>query len=63
MHDQTKIDAVSHKIIKHGSCVNQNVMKIEARNNFLFRKNSNRKKVTIEADQVPLTFPVKRDKK
>ena len=54
----------AHKMIEDGNCVNQNAVKgnMEARNNYLFREKRNRKKVGIEADRVPLTAPVKRDK-
>ena len=52
----------ARKIIEDGFCVNQNAVKInmEARNNYLFRK-KNKKKQGWEADQVPLTAPVKSD--
>ena len=47
----------ARKIIEDGFCVNQSAVKrnMEARNNYIFRKN----KQECEADQEPLTAPVK----
>ena len=58
----------AHKIIKDGSCVNQNIVKqnMETRSNYLLKKKGTekeKKKARIEADQVPLTALVQKDKK
>ena len=52
------------EIVKDRSCSNQNVMKrnMETRNNYLLEKKGTKKKSRIEADQVPLTAPVKKSK-
>ena len=55
-----------HKIIKDGSCVNQNIVKqnMETRSNYLLKKKgTEKKKARIEANQVPLTALVQKDKK
>ena len=55
----------AREIIKDGSRVNQNAVKrnMEARNKYLLEKKGSEKKAEIEADQVPLTVTVKRNKK
>ena len=58
----------THKIIKYGSYVNQNVAKqnIKAGNSYLLEKKGikeKKSKYNIEADHVTLTAPVKKSRK